>query len=230
MRTTADRRFTMAIVVVVLVVLAGCLGGLLGGERSSPTPTETAVDSSAVQSSPSRTPTSPATPTSTPTATEDGPTVPATQEPRNLSVTNYRYEEVVVTVRAVRGPVEKLNVTYGNGSVRTDARKEYDVDVGWPFGPWLGRNVTSVEPVDTTAVARWSADVSRNETVSLPTVATHPHVSYLVVVYHPFFEQVVDGRLVECTPPFSRVERFELQMGEPGTRSAGARGHVSCHA
>lgn len=172
----------IAVVVAILVVFAGCLGGSAGDEQA------------------------------TSTATEGGRDVPATHETQNLSVTNYRFDEVAVTVQAVRGPIEALTFTYQDGSEETGPRPQDAARHGWPRVA-LGDEVTAVAPANATEVARWATVVPRNETVSLPTVATHENTSYLVIVHLPAFEQVVRVDVVECTPPSPEVERFELQLG-----------------
>lgn len=185
-----SHRIFIAVVVAVLVVFAGCLGGLVGEKQS------------------------------TSTATDDGRAVPTAHATQNISITNYRFDEIIVTVQAVEGPVETLNFTYQNGSTQTESRPQDAARHGWPRVS-LGDEVTAVAPANATEVARWSAAVPRNETVSLPTVATHPNASYLVVVHLPAFEQVVHVDIVECTPPFPSLKRFELQLGGLKTEGEG---------
>lgn len=200
------------LLVALVVLLAGCNGGL-AGDAPATTPTETE----------SNTPT-----TSTTEVDRDGQAALVTQ---NISITNHRFDAVVVTVYALRGSVKQINYSYGNGSARTNTRPQGDAGKVWPDVD-LGDNVTGDEPVNNTEVARWSAHVTQNETVSLPTVASRQNVSYLIVVYHPAFQQAIHIELFECpNAPWTIIDEIHLQLG--GLESDGAghptkSAHTSC--
>jgi hypothetical protein len=191
-------------VVATMAVLAGCSGGFAGPDTATP----------AGPDEPS------------PTATDEAPSQ-TNHETRNLSITNGGFDEMVVTLGAVDGRIESFTVTYENGSTRTLSRPTNESGGGWPY-ILPSDEVTAAEPANVTEVARWSTVLERNETLSLPTVASHPNATYLVVLRQPRSEHLFAVTVVECDQPFPTLERFELQVG--GLESDGAgqpRSHSS---
>lgn len=178
------------ILVVLLVILAGCTGGFADDAHS-------------------------------PTITEDEPDGPSVHQAQNISVTNNWVDEVVMLVYIFQGDVETVNLTYANGSVRTDSKAQYDMtrNSGWP-SVIPADNVTSIEPVNTTEIAYWSAVVSRNATVSLPTPVERQNVSYLFVVRPPGDEPILYADVVSCTSSWT-LDRYVLEFSPTRSSDAG---------
>lgn len=191
-------------VVATMAVLAGCSGGFAGPDTATP----------------------PGPDDPTPTPTDEAP--PRTNhETRTLSITNGGFDEMVVTLGAYDGRIDSFTVTYGNGSTRILSRPTNERGGGWPY-ILPGDEVTAVEPANVTELARWSTVLERNETLSLPTVASHRNATYLVVLRQQRSEHLFAVSVVDCDRPFPTLERFELQVGGLERDGAGQpRSHSS---
>lgn len=139
--------------------------------------------------------------TSTPIESD---TLPAEQT-QPITVTNNRSVPYTVTFRVVRGPIRAVNLTYANGSVRKKRFKNPQL----PDLPFLSyQNITGVDPVNTTAVAQWSAIVQPESTVTLPIPSERQNMTLLVVVKTKTAEQsqVIGAPILRCSDELGGID------------------------
>lgn len=219
-------RPTARIVLVVgLIALTGC-----SGFWSSPALTP--VPSSSVQ----------VTPSPTAQAASITPSV-GVRDHRNISIVNRRSTTYTVTFRVFRGPMTAVNLTFRNGSVRTVLAGTFHLDLPPPekLDVYLSRfdgDLTNIEPVHTSQVARWSAVIRPHSTASLPIPVERRNVTY-VVVFRPRTSgnhAISKIDIVWCRPAWT-LERYQLELLQAdigprehgsGTGDRTARGYVSC--
>ncbi|WP_435174822.1 hypothetical protein [Halorussus sp. AFM4] len=196
-----------AALLAALVLLAGCTGTLADGPDARQT--------TALADPPSATTTAP-DPTTEATRRRD-----AAETTPEIAVVNNRSVPYVVRFYVLRDPSPALTVSYANGSVLTRHVGERDPLVqSVPFVHWTGssvepvRNVSSIRPANSTAIAKWSAAARPESTVELPRPVAHRNVTLLVVVETRATDRtlVYTAAMERCEPPRPELGRYRLTL------------------
>lgn len=155
------------------------------------------------------------------TTVESTPATLTAESTRDISVVNNRSVPYTVRFYVVSEPNPVLDVTFTNGSVLTRPVNESGPFVQVvPFVHRDGssvepvRNVSSIRPADSAQIAKWSATVRPESTVSLPTPVERRNVTLLVVVETTATERplVYTSTMERCDPPHSKLGQFRLTL------------------
>ncbi len=142
------------ILIVLLVITAGC--NTVPSENDVSTPGETTTQ---VLDVPQKTPTQ------------------STTNSQEISIVNNRSTDYLVSVQVINGPVSEVNFTLSNGTVLT---RPIDSTFEYIYGG--AHNVTEIQPTNSTPVARWSAYLVADSTVTLPVPVERTNVTVMTVV------------------------------------------------
>lgn len=143
-----------------------------------------------------------------------------------IAVVNERSVPLGVRLYVLREPNPVLDITFANGSTLTQPVNDSSPVVqGLPFvyggtADEPNRNVTSIRPTGSAAIAKWSAIVRPASAITFPRPIDRHNVTVLVVVETTSPEQplVYTAGMNRCEPPHAELSEFRLTLRSHANR------------